>query len=212
MKFWVILFSFLIFSGSALLFNHHANDILIWIKSIGVIAPIFFCFFYIFATLFFMPTLVITFAGGALFGPLLGTFLNLIGATAGATTAFLISRYAANGWFQQQNNQKMSQLIQRVDRRGWTYLAVLRVIPILPFNLVNYGMGLTSIKLKDYFLITIICLLPPEILYTYTGYLGGNAILKGSVLHPMLIIAMSSALLFFYLIMMRLKKSTAFAP
>ena len=190
MKLLFTLFFVLAFIGFALVFNQHANDILIWIKSLGWGAPVLFCLFYMLATLFFMPTLVITFAGGAVFGPVWGTLLNLIGATLGATVAFCISRYIARKWLHRFYDYKIGQLISVFDRRGWPFLAFLRVIPIIPFNLVNYGLGLTKMRLRNYVMTTAIFLAPPEILYTSCGYAGSHVLLNGSVLNPILFMAL----------------------
>ncbi|WP_367606374.1 TVP38/TMEM64 family protein [Legionella sp. W05-934-2] len=207
MKFFFTLFFVLVFVGFTLLFNQHANDILIWIKSLGWAAPVFFCFFYMLATLFFMPTLVITFAGGAVFGPVLGTILNLTGATLGATAAFCLSRYIARKWIYRFNHYKIGQLIRVFDRRGWPFLAFLRVVPIIPFNLVNYGLGLTNMKLRDYVIITVLFLTPPEIIYTSCGYAGSHALLNGTVLNPVLIMGLLGLGVLFTLLVIWLQKN-----
>lgn len=156
----------------ACLFQHNAPIIIDWINTLGILAPIFFLLLYCLATILFLPTMILTLAGGALFGPILGTLFNLLGATIGAACAFCISRYMVFDWLAAKKNVRINNLIAGVERRGWQFVALLRLVPIIPFNLVNYGLGVTRIKFKHYFLTTIIFLLPAEILFTYCGYAG----------------------------------------
>lgn len=135
-----------------------------------------FVLFYCAATIMLLPTMIITLAGGALFGPFLGTVLNLTGATSGAICAFAISRYCTQRWFLSNKKLQTSKLIAGVERGGWQFLALLRLVPVIPFNLVNYGLGITNIKFSHYSLATLFFLLPAEILYTYCGYIGMNII------------------------------------
>ncbi len=138
----------------------------------GVLAPILFIILYICMTIFFLPTLMLTFAGGALFGPLAGTFFNLIGATGGAVLAFCISRYWLIRQIHASSENTFSRVIQGIDRHGWYFLALVRALPIIPFNLVNYGMGFTNMSLKAYSVITVLFLAPTEVFYTWCGFAG----------------------------------------
>ncbi len=73
-----------------------------WVQDAGAVAPLLFMLTYALAAVLFLPGLVLTLAGGALFGPVLGTFYNLTGATLGATLAFLVARYLASDWATQK--------------------------------------------------------------------------------------------------------------
>ncbi|KTD13321.1 TVP38/TMEM64 family protein [Legionella jamestowniensis] len=160
------------FIASAYFFQQNAPIILQSIKNLGWLAPVLFLLLYCFATLLLLPTMVLTLAGGALFGPLFGTLLNLLGATLGAACAFYISRHWANNWFARKKNTRVSKLIAGVEKNGWQFVALLRLVPVIPFNLVNYGLGLTQIKFSHYVMTTFIFLMPAEIVYTYCGYAG----------------------------------------
>lgn len=161
---------------AACVFQQNAPIIFSYIKNLGWFAPIFFLLVYCLATLLLLPTMVLTLAGGALFGPLYGTLLNLIGATFGATCAFCISRHLAIDWLASKGNPKIHRLIAGVERKGWQFVALLRLLPIIPFNLVNYGLGLTRIKFSHYIITTFIFLTPAEILYTYCGHAGRDVL------------------------------------
>lgn len=173
-----IVFIVLVFVASACIFQQHASFLLSQIKNLGWLGPLFFLLIYCFATILFLPTMVLTLAGGALFGPVMGTCLNLTGATLGAGCAFCISRYIANDWFTHKKDIRQNKLIQGVEKRGWQFVAVLRLVPIVPFNLVNYGLGMTRIRLSHYLLTTLVFLAPGEIIYTYCGHAGMDALIN----------------------------------
>lgn len=163
--------------ATAFFFQKHAKEVMHWVEQLGWLAPILFLVIYCLASIMFFPTMVITFAGGAIFGPFLGTLLNLLGATWGAAFSFLITRHLIFDWFSRKKGAKVSKLITEVDQKGWGFVALLRLFPIIPFNLVNYGLGVTGIKFRTYLITTFIFLIPPEIVYTYFGYAGMDILL-----------------------------------
>lgn len=116
--------------------------------------------------------MLLVLAGGALFGPILGTLLNLLGATLGATCGFLISRYFVPVKFTAVENVRVQKLIVMIERQGWRSVALLRLTPAIPYNLVNYAMGLTRIKFSHYLIATTVFLIPSKIIITYCGYYG----------------------------------------
>ena len=134
---------------------------------------------YAIATVFFMPGSVLTLAGGAIFGPVLGTIYNLTGATLGATLAFVISRYLASDWAERKAGGRLKQLKEGVEAEGWRFVAFVRLVPLFPFNLLNYALGLTRIKLSHYVMASYLCMLPGAIAYTYLGYAGREAVAGG---------------------------------
>ena len=160
-----------------------------WINDAGVLAPIVFMFIYAMATVLFLPGSILTLAGGALFGPVLGTFYNLTGATLGATVAFLISRYLASDWVEDKAGGKVKQLINGVEGEGWRFVAFVRLVPLFPFNLLNYALGLTKIRFLHYLIATYVFMLPGAIAYTYLGYAGREAVGGGEGLIQKILIA-----------------------
>ena len=118
------------------------------IKNAGFIGPVLFMSVYAVATILFLPGSVLTLAGGALFGPVWGTFYNLTGATLGATLAFLAARYLASDWVSRRAGGRMKQLIDGVEKEGWHFVAFARLVPLFPFNLLNYAFGLTRVRLE----------------------------------------------------------------
>jgi uncharacterized membrane protein YdjX (TVP38/TMEM64 family) len=143
-----------------------------WIEDAGIWAPLLFMAVYAIAAALFLPGSVLTLAGGALFGPVLGTFYNLTGATIGATLAFLIARYLASDWVANKAGGRLKQLINGVEGEGWRFVAFTRLVPLFPFNLLNYALGLTRIRLSHYIITTFIFMAPAGAAYTYLGYAG----------------------------------------
>jgi uncharacterized membrane protein YdjX (TVP38/TMEM64 family)/rhodanese-related sulfurtransferase len=147
-----------------------------WIQGAGAIAPLLFILVYALATVLFLPGTVLTLAGGALFGPVLGTFCNLTGATLGATLAFLISRYLASDWVAAKSGGRVKQLIKGVEGEGWRFVAFVRLVPLFPFNLLNYTLGLTRLRLLPYVIASYLFMLPGAVAYTYLGFAGREAV------------------------------------
>lgn len=147
-----------------------------WVNEAGVAGPIVFMLIYIVGTVFFLPGSVLTLAGGALFGPVLGTFYNLTAATIGAIISFIAARYVAHDWVENKTGGRLKSLKQGVEGEGWKFVAFVRLVPLFPFNLLNYALGLTKIKLSHYSIATYICMLPGAIAYTYLGYVGREAL------------------------------------
>lgn len=191
----------------ALAFQKHSAEIIDWIDELGWLAPILFLIFYCLATILFLPTMVLTLAGGAIFGPVIGTMLNLIGATSGAALSFLITRHLIYDWFSKKRGEKLNKLIAGVDEKGWMFVAFLRLFPIVPFNIVNYGLGVTGIKFRLYLIITFIFLIPAEIIYTYCGYAGMDALSKPGHFYRNGGIILSGLAILFLCVMKLLKRT-----
>ncbi len=149
------------------------------VGELGPLAWLAFMALYVLATVLFLPGSVLTLAGGTLFGPLLGTFVNLTGATLGATLAFLLSRYLASDWVEQKTGGRLKQLKDGVEGEGWRFVAFVRLVPLFPFNLLNYALGLTRIRLLHYLIASYVCMLPGAMAYTYLGYAGREAVAGG---------------------------------
>ena len=156
-----------------------ANALESWVKDAGSAGPIVFMLIYVIGTVFFLPGAVLTLAGGALFGPVFGAFYNLTAATIGAMISFLAARYLAHDWVEKKTGGRMKQLKQGVEGEGWKFVAFVRLVPLFPFNVLNYALGLTKIKFSHYSIATYIFMLPGAIAYTYLGYVGREAVAGG---------------------------------
>ncbi len=169
-----------------------------WVNEAGVAAPLLFMLIYALGTVFFFPGSVLTLAGGALFGPVLGTLINLTGATIGAAMAFLVARYLASDWVEEKTGGRLKQLKEGVEGEGWRFVAFVRLMPLFPFNLLNYALGLTRIPLLQYVIASWLFMLPGAIAYTYLGYAGREAMAgsEGLVQKTMLALALLAMVAF----------------
>jgi uncharacterized membrane protein YdjX (TVP38/TMEM64 family)/rhodanese-related sulfurtransferase/sulfur relay (sulfurtransferase) complex TusBCD TusD component (DsrE family) len=157
----------------------NASSLENWVREAGPAAPLAFMAIYVVGTVLFFPGAVLTLVGGALFGPVWGTFYNLTAATLGATLAFLVARYLAQSWVTQRVGGRLKQVLDGVDSEGWRFVAFVRLVPLFPFNLLNYALGLTRIRLWHYVLASYVFMLPGAIAYTYLGYAGREAVAGG---------------------------------
>lgn len=162
-----------------------------WVAAAGWAGPLLFLLLYAIATLLFLPGSLLTLAGGALFGPLWGSLWNLAGATLGAALAFLASRALAGDWVERRSGGRIKRLRDGVEAEGWRFVAFVRLVPLLPFNLLNYALGLTRIPFPHYLLATAVFMLPAAIAYTWLGYAGREAVAGGEDLVRTLIIALA---------------------
>lgn len=178
-----ILMSLVLIAGIAvaIVYREHFNEDSIsqLFSEYGAIAPIIFMLVYALATVLFLPGSILTLAGGALFGPFFGTFYSLTGASIGATLAFLVARYLASDWVRRKAGDKLTKMINGVEEEGWKFVAFTRLVPLFPFNLLNYALGLTRINFLHYVVTTYICMLPGAFAYTWLGYAGREAITGG---------------------------------
>ncbi len=146
-----------------------------WVKSLGFWGPVAFIVGYAVATVAFVPGSVLTLAAGAIFGLWQGTGFVFIGATLGATLAFLVSRYGARDWVEKRirGHQRFEAIDRAVGKDGLKVVTLLRLSPVFPFNLLNYALGLTRVRLGHY-VAACLGMLPGTFLYVYYGFTAGS--------------------------------------
>lgn len=156
-----------------------------WIDSLGSVGAIAFITLYIIASIAFLPGSILTLGAGVVFGVILGSLYVVIGATLGATAAFLVGRYLARGWVSQkiEGNNKFRAIDEAVATEGFKIVFITRLSPVFPFNLLNYAFGITGVSLKDYFL-GCIGMIPGTIMYVYIGSLAGSLARIGTEEQP----------------------------
>jgi uncharacterized membrane protein YdjX (TVP38/TMEM64 family)/rhodanese-related sulfurtransferase len=148
---------------------------------IGAIAwaPLAFVLFYAAGTVLFLPGSLFALVGGVLFGPAWGSLLNLGAATLGATLAFVAARYLAADWVARRTGGRLKRIVVGVEAEGWRFVALVRLVPLFPFNVVNYALGLTRIRLGHYVAASLACMAPGAVAYTWLGH-AGREIATGS--------------------------------
>jgi uncharacterized membrane protein YdjX (TVP38/TMEM64 family) len=154
-----------------------------WIRSLGVLGPLVFTVVYAVATVAALPGSALSILAGAIFGPVLGVITVIFAATLGASLAFLVSRYLARSSIEKwlDGNEKFLKLDELTAKHGDIMVAITRLVPIFPFNLLNYGFGLTRVSFRTYAVWSFVCMLPGTILYVVGSAAVAEAVREGKV-------------------------------
>ena len=147
-----------------------------WIRGLGPVAPFVFLLLYVVACVLLLPGSVLTLGAGAVFGVSRGVVIVWISATLGATAAFLVGRYLVRDWVARTiaANPKLQALDATVTREGWMIVLLMRLSPVIPFNLLNYAFGATRVSLRDYAAASAVGMLPGTMMYVYLGSVAGE--------------------------------------
>ncbi|MHC5034427.1 MAG: TVP38/TMEM64 family protein [Planctomycetota bacterium] len=152
------------------------DDVRAWIAGLGNWAPLAFIVVYIVATVAMVPGTALTLGAGALFGSFWGVVYVSIASTVGASCCFLISRFLARtsveGWL--GSNERFQRLDGLTRTHGWLMVAIARLVPLFPFNLLNYGFGLTDVSFPTYVVCSWAFMLPGTVLYV----VGADAVVE----------------------------------
>ncbi len=139
-------------------------------------APAVFVLAYASATALALPGSILTIAGGAVFGFGWGAVLNTFGANIGATAAFGMARVLGREGIERIAGSRLQGLNNATMQHGFIGLFVLRLIPLVPFNALNFGSGLTALRWRDYAIATVLGILPGTLVYTFFA----DALMLGS--------------------------------
>lgn len=142
-----------------------------WVAGFGAAAPLLFLLARALGAVVLVPGSLMAIAAGLMFGLIWGAILNLVASTAGAVLAFLIARYVAPDWIARRvaGRERFERLVAGIEAEGWRFVAFVRLVPLFPYNLLNYALGLTRIRLVDYALASLVCMIPGDIAYVYIG-------------------------------------------
>lgn len=135
----------------------------------GMLGPVLYAVAYALLTVAFVPGLPLTLAAGALYGVAGGAAVTMAGAGAGAMGAFLVGRHSARGAVERATGERLAALEQRLGGKGFYALLALRLLPVVPFNALNYAAGASPIGARDYALATIVGIAPGVLAYTALG-------------------------------------------
>lgn len=179
----------------------------VWLSGWGIWAALLYVVLYVIGTVVFVPGSLFALAGGALFGPVWGAILNLGAATIGASLAFVVARYIAGDWVARRAGGRLGRLIDGVEAEGWRFVAFVRLVPLFPFNLTNYALGLTRIGLVPYVVTSLICMAPGAVAYTWLGYAGREALdgESNAIRYGLLALALLAAIAFVPRLVRRLR-------
>jgi uncharacterized membrane protein YdjX (TVP38/TMEM64 family)/Fe-S oxidoreductase len=169
-----------------------AEHLLTVLKQYPVAAPLLFMAIYALAPSLMLPSIPLTLAAGFLWGPVWGVVFSIVGATIGSCLPFLLSRHLLSGLVRKRfNPDHWAWLEEKVARHGWKAVAFTRLIPVFPFNILNYLFGLTPIPFRHYLVSTFLFMLPACIAFVAFGSSLGALLLAGSMHGVMLGLAVA---------------------
>jgi len=153
-----------------------------WIQDLGVAGAFIFIGVYALAALLFLPGAIFTIAAGLVYGIVAGTAVAITGATLGAGLAFLAGRYLFRDRIKKVagKNKKFGAIDEAIGQQGWKIVGLLRLSPLIPFNVSNYFYGVTAIGFWPYLLASFVGMLPGTLLYAYLGAIGQAGLSGGS--------------------------------
>lgn len=190
--------------------REHLNQAAVeaWLARLGLWGHLVFVLIWLVWPALFLPGAPLTLAGGALFGPLLGTVYTSIGSVSGATLAFLLARYLAGDWVARRTGGTLARVKAGVEEEGWRFVAFTRLVPLFPFNVLNYAFGVTAVPLRTFVFTSWLCMLPGTAGYAYIGYAAREAVVGGEDLVRKGLIAISvfAALALLPIMIRRLRK------
>lgn len=162
----LVVSAFIIFRALGLGEYLEAERLRVWIESFGIWGPVAYIVIYSIAPSLMIPGLPLTVAGGILFGPVWGSVYTLFGATIGASLAFLIARYLGRDWVMSRiEGSRIEELDRKAGEQGWKIVAFTRLIPLFPYNFLNYAFGLTRVGFLDYLWATFAFMIPGVVAY-----------------------------------------------
>lgn len=148
-----------------------------WIDGLGPWGPALYVLGYTVATVAMVPGSILTLTAGALFGLAKGTIVAFLGAVCGAAAAFLVSRYVARGFVERSimANLRFAAIDRAIGAEGGKIVLLLRLSPVVPYNLLNYALGITRVSFTAY-IVASVGMIPAEMVYVYYGKVAGDVI------------------------------------
>ncbi len=141
--------------------------------SYGFWGPLLFILFFAVLTTLFIPATLFTIPSGIIFGIWWGTVLSVLGATLGAVISFFISRFLGKEFIakllERTYLNKIIKIDYELEEHGFHHTLILRLMPFVPFVFLNYALGVSRIRFKDYFLATLLGLIPTIFIFSYFG-------------------------------------------
>lgn len=151
-----------------------------FITKLGIFAPLLYIFLYILATILLLPSTPLNVSGGLIFGFWGGLFWTATGAIIAAIVSFAYSRFLGRKWAKKRFGVYLQKLDKEIKRGAMGYIFAIRLLPLIPYGIVNFGAGLTSISEKDYIFGTIFGTIPGILPFVMMGA-GISAMGKGDM-------------------------------
>jgi len=140
-----------------------------YVLSYGKLAPIVFIVLFTIVPLTLFPDAILAIAGGLIFGLYEGSIYIMIGALCGATLSFYIARFYGCWIKEKLKNEKFLDIDKSIKKNGFLIIFLLRLVPLVPFDIISYSAGFSSIKYRDFIVATGIGIIPGVIVYANIG-------------------------------------------
>ncbi|MCC7241521.1 MAG: TVP38/TMEM64 family protein [Acidobacteria bacterium] len=153
--------------------GRHVDQIVEWIRAAGPAGVLAYAGIYVLAAVLMLPGSALTAAAGLAYGPWWGVALVSPVSVAAATLSFVLGRTLARPWVARriEADPRFRAIDAAVARQGFKIVLLLRLSPVFPFNVLNYALGLTGVRLRHYVLASFLGMLPGTFLYVYLGSL-----------------------------------------
>ena len=149
--------------------NLDSKSIKNWVNSFGALAPFIYIIMFSLVPLTLFPDSILAIAGGMAFGIMKGTIFTIIGALIGGTISFYISRFLGREIVDKIVRGKGKWFEQGIEKKGFLLILTLRLIPLVPFDIISYGAGLSKIKYSDFAFATFIGIIPGVLIFSNLG-------------------------------------------
>lgn len=176
-----IILTIMIFSLIFYIIHYHLEirpmDIREFILSLGIWGPSVFILLYLIGPLVFLPTSVLSLGAGMAFGVWPGILYILLGATGAAMTGYIMGRLFGTSILKVQRYAWSKKLFEQVEKHSFLYVFILRLIPIISFDLLSYAGGITKVRFKFFIFATFFGMIPGTFAYTFLG----SSIVSGDI-------------------------------
>lgn len=140
-----------------------------FVLGFGIYAPLMFILLFTLAPLIFFPDGILALAGGLIFGFAWGSFYIVLGALCGGTLSFYLARLYGNKMREKLAHEKLINFQKSVKRHGFIMILLLRLVPLVPFNIISYSAGFSTIRYRDFFFATLLGMSPGVLVYANIG-------------------------------------------
>ena len=151
------------------------DQIVAFIDSLGAFGPLIFIILYSVISITIFPASLLSISSGIIWGEYLGSFYTIIAASISSALCFFIARWMGRDFIKKKiEGKRLDKLDNYLEKNGFLYVFIFRIVPIFPWGLVNYASGVSSVKFKDFFFATFLGIIPFSFTYNLIGSTIGN--------------------------------------
>lgn len=158
-----------VFYQNGVLSYAQVEQIKTFVLGFGIYAPLMFILLFTLAPLIFFPDGILALAGGLIFGFAWGSFYIVLGALCGGTLSFYLARLYGNKMREKLAHEKLINFQKSVKKHGFIMILLLRLVPLVPFNIISYSAGFSTIRYRDFFFATLLGMSPGVLVYANIG-------------------------------------------